>query len=199
MITFDHIAHQYYIDHTPVKSVTQILKGAGLCDYSMVPPDVLQRAADFGTAVHKATELYDKDDLDADTLDPALIPYLDAWMSFIKMAHWSTTHCEQVVYSKKYLYAGTYDRKGFYNDKLTILDIKTGIRSKATIKVAGIQLSGYEIAYNENDGKNGKIKQRACVWLAGDGTFKLETYNDKADQARFLACLTIANIKEELK
>jgi hypothetical protein len=159
---------------------------------------VLQRAADFGTAVHDMTYLYDRNDLDTESLDPALMPYLAAWRAFMQVTGWQTEVSEQLVYSKRYLYAGRYDRKGICNGKITILDIKTGIKNKATVKTTGIQLAGYQIAHDELC-KDGKVKQRIAVWLAGDGSFKVETYTDKCDQSRFLACLTVANIKEEMK
>lgn len=198
MIEYNAETHTYTLDGIRLKSVTQILKEAGLTDYSAIPADVLQRAADFGTAVHDMTYLYDRNDLDMESLDPALVPYLDAWQSFLQVTGWETKASEQLVYSKRYLYAGRFDRKGPYNGKLTILDIKTGIKNKATVKTTGIQLAGYEIAHNELC-KDGKTKQRVAVWLGGDGAFKMETYADKSDQARFIAALTIANVKEELR
>lgn len=198
MLTYDEATHTYRLDGIRLKSVTQILDEAGLYNLSMIPPDVLQRAADFGTAVHDMTYLHDRNDLDLDTLDPALAPYLEAWTSFVRVAGWQGIESEQLVYSRRYMYAGRYDRRGLYNGKQTLLDIKTGTKNKATVKLAGYQLAGYELAHNEMNGKE-KVKQRICVWLCGDGAFKVETYTNKSDQAAFLACLTVANLKEELR
>lgn len=197
MITFDEETHTYTLNGRKIKSVTQILSEAGITDLSFINPDVLQRAADFGHAVHTMTDLYDRHDLDLESLDPALVPYLDAWSAFVRVTGWTTETTEQIVYSTKYLYAGKYDRKGLYNGKTTLLDIKTGIKNKATVKITGMQLAGYCIAHNEHE-KN-KVKGRAAVWLVGDGSFKMETYADQGDQARFLSCLTVAYLKEELK
>lgn len=198
MLQYDDATHTYTLDGIRLKSVTQILREAGLTDYANVNPAVLQRSQDFGTAVHDMTYLYDRNDLDMESLDHALVPLLDAWKSFLCVSGWETAASEQLVYSRRYLYAGRYDRKGIYNGKLTILDIKTGMKSKATVKTTGIQLAGYQIAHDELS-KDGKVKQRMAVWLTGDGSFKTETYTDKCDQSRFLACLTVANIKEEIK
>jgi hypothetical protein len=198
MITYNDETHTYALDGIRLKSVTQILDIAGLSNYSNIPEDILERARLFGTAVHDMTYLYDNNNLDTESLDPALVPYLAAWRAFLQVTGWTTEAIEQLVYSRRYLYAGRYDRKGIYNGKATLLDIKTGVKNKATVKLAGIQLSGYEIAHNELNGA-ATIKQRLCVWLGGDGKFKMEIYTDKSDQARFLAALTIANVKEEMK
>lgn len=198
MLAYDDATHTYTLDGMRLKSVTQILDAAGLTNYANIPADILQRAAAFGTAVHDMTCLYDNNNLDTESLDLALVPYLAAWRAFLQVTGWTTEAIEQLVYSRRYLYAGRYDRKGLYNGKLTLLDIKTGIKNKATVRVTGIQLAGYEIAHNELNGAE-KIKQRVAIWLGGDGAFKMETYTDKSDQARFLSCLTVANLKDELQ
>lgn len=63
-VTFDEDLHIYYTgDGKPLTGVTSLMKKHGLSpDYSMVPPDVLERAAERGTAVHKALQSYDDGD-----------------------------------------------------------------------------------------------------------------------------------------
>ena len=47
--TFDPERHLYLVDGRPVPSVTQVLHSARLAaDYSMVPPDVLERKRIIG-------------------------------------------------------------------------------------------------------------------------------------------------------
>jgi len=47
--TFDPERHLYLVDGRPVPSVTQVLHSAALAaDYSMVPPDVLERKRIIG-------------------------------------------------------------------------------------------------------------------------------------------------------
>jgi hypothetical protein len=58
----NHETHTYTIDGNAVKiSVTQLLKKHGLSpNYSYIPTDILLRAADKGTLVHKEVEDYIK-------------------------------------------------------------------------------------------------------------------------------------------
>lgn len=60
-VTFDEDLHVYYTgDGRPLTGVTSLMKKHGLSpDYSMVPPEVLERAAIRGTAVHRALQSYD--------------------------------------------------------------------------------------------------------------------------------------------
>lgn len=63
-VTFDEDLHIYYTgDGKPLTGVTSLMKKHGLSpDYSMVPPEVLERAAIRGTAVHRALQSYDDGD-----------------------------------------------------------------------------------------------------------------------------------------
>lgn len=73
--------HKYLLEddnkviHT-LPSVTQVLPYNYNSDFEF--------ARQKGIYVHKTTELYNKDILDEDTLDPALIPYLDAYKLFLE-------------------------------------------------------------------------------------------------------------------
>lgn len=60
-VTFDEDLHIYYTpEGKPLTGVTSLMKKHGLSpDYSMVPPEVLERAAIRGTAVHRALQSYD--------------------------------------------------------------------------------------------------------------------------------------------
>ena len=83
-LQFSEEQHAYTLNSVVVPSVTKILQIVGISDFSKVPADILERARLFGTAVHKACELFDKGTLDERTLDTNLWPYLDAWFAFKK-------------------------------------------------------------------------------------------------------------------
>ncbi len=85
-LTFREEDHQYFWGKDEVPSVTQILAGAGLVDFSHVNEETLKQAADFGTNVHNMTALYDRGELDVFGLDAPLVPYLEAWRKFRKMS-----------------------------------------------------------------------------------------------------------------
>ena len=197
-LTFREDDHSYFLDGVRIPSVTQVLKGAGLIDYSglLNMPDGykrLQAAQRFGTAVHKACELYDLDNLDEQSLDPALRPYLDGWIKFLDESDFVIENIEMMVCSVKYRFAGKLDRSGLLYDKRTILDIKSSFE---IMPANHIQNGGYTIAYNEGKQVKDKVYQRAVVQLRGDGTYKIELSKDPNDLNIFLSALTIHNFKE---
>lgn len=193
MIKFVSETHTYTLDGQSIPSVTKVLKEAGLIDFSKVNPDILERALNFGTAVHLACELYDTNDLNETTLDNNLRPYLDGWIKFLKDTGFKIESTEERVVSKKFWYAGTLDRRGTLS-KRAVLDIKTGVDfGPAT----ALQLAAYENGYNEDKPFKERIKERICVLLRNDGTYKMEVYKDKGDFSVFLSCLTLRNWRKK--
>lgn len=189
---FDEARHLYFLKGRAVLNVTGILSACGITDFSSVNKDILDRACKFGRAVHKATELWDRKDLNLETLDAPLVPYLDAWKSFVEEEVSEFLFIEKAVYSLRNSFAGTVDR--FFIDKkgrLTLCDIKTsaGMASAAV----SLQTAGYEIAFEEM--QLGKIARRVGVLLTKEGTFIPEEFTDKTDRDYFLACLRVAAFK----
>lgn len=81
-LVFDPGPHLYTLDGVHYPSITQIIYGVGLIDFSMVRAEILASAAEMGKAVHAATHYDDDGDLDIDSLDANLRPYLEAWRAF---------------------------------------------------------------------------------------------------------------------
>ena len=184
---FDAESHVYTVDGLIVPSVTQVLQSAGLIDFSCVPKSVLERAADFGNAVHKATALEDKGELDHFTLDISLQKPLDAWNKFKKDFKFVSSIIERPMYCEKYGFAGTPDRIGTIGRDDVLVDIKTGVMTKTI----ALQTAGYEILAPF------RIARRIGVQLNMDGTYKIEEYKDKTDRRVFLSCLNVANWKQK--
>ena len=113
MIQFDPSTHVYTVNGRVVPSVTQVLREAGLVDPSIYPPG----AAERGTAVHLACQLHDENDLDESSLDPVIIPYLNAWKLFVSQNRFRATAIEQRICSLTHCYAGTLDRIGTVGPK----------------------------------------------------------------------------------
>ena len=183
-LIFNAQNHEYKLDNIKLPSVTQVLQGAGLSDFSKVNPELLKRAQSFGTAAHLACQLYDENRLDIKSLDIALEPRLEAWILFKRDFGIKTfKEIEKQVYSIKYQYAGCLDR--------LLEDALIEIKTCTTIpKTTGLQLSGYQGAYEEM--YKVKIKRRICVQLL-DGTYKVEEYKEKSDRTVFLSCLNLYN------
>ena len=195
MIICDSESHVYTDTDTgrTIPGVTDIITEAGLSDFSRANPDVLRRAQDFGKAVHAACHLNDINDLDMGSLDPVLKPYLDAWIKWEKDTGFILESSEQIVYSKRYRYAGTYDRIGRIDGIKTLIDIKSGTTLPKTI---ALQTAAYMEAYNEGKIREGKIKRRLVVQLLENSPAKIQKQNERTDFRVFASCLDIVNWKK---
>lgn len=181
-LEFDEATHTYTLDGKVIPSVTQILSIAN--DFSFVNKDVLERASKFGTAVHKATELYDDGILKEHALDTALVPYLNGWKKFLSDTKFEILESETRVYSK-HGYAGTFDRLGLLANKLTLLDIKT---STTVVRSTALQLAAYKTACEEMHQK--QIQQLIAVQLTPDN-YNIKIYDDPTDFLTFRNFLSV--------
>ena len=180
-IEFKPDTHQYFINGIEYPSVTKIL--SSLTDFSFVDRDLLRRAAAFGTAVHKATELYDNNSLDLDSLDPILLPYVEAWDNFLQDYKPEILSAEQIIASQ-YGYAGTLDRYCLINNQRVIIDIKSGT---IVPKYTGLQLAAYGQAINEG---GGIVDKRWVVHLL-PCKYDVHEHNDGADFLTFKSALNL--------
>ena len=184
-LIFIEKTHQYYLGGTELSSVTTILNQ--LNDFGRIPPDVLERKRQIGTAVHKAAELDDAGNLDPDSIDPAVAPYLEGWRKFRRESGFVPEYSEQRVYSTAYQYAGTLDRIGILNNELILLDIKA--RATDTPETA-LQTAAYAKAWEEMTGAN-LMHRRYSVRLTQDGNYRLVPHAGLTDFTVFLSCLTL--------
>lgn len=161
-----------------------------LTDYSSIPRHILDAAADRGTAVHLATELYDRDDLDEDSLDELLVPYLAGWKLFLRDTQFAPEFIEYRVWHKTHFYAGTIDRIGLLNGERWVLDIKS---TALLYPAMGVQAAAYQEAHNSHVKKTDRITRRGIVQLKDDGTYHFQEYDDKTDFSVFLSYLNLHN------
>jgi hypothetical protein len=120
-------------------------------------------ARDRGTAVHAAIHYAEEGDLDAASLDPAILPYLAAWERFRLEAHWVGWGREVRLGHGPGRYAGTADAVGDMGGA-TLLDLKTG----GPAPWHPIQLAGYAACLAP-----GHSVQRAALYLRDDGSYSL--------------------------
>ncbi len=190
IITFDADSHTYHYGDRPVPSVTRILRIANLrFDESgavqrdgleFVDPELLQRARLFGQHVHLATDLFDKGELDEEQLDAPLIPYLNAYKSFLSETGFVVTHSEQLVYHTRYRYAGRLDKRGTWKGTSWLLDLKSGL----VPRTVGLQTSAYQMACDD------KPRRRLCLQLMRN-RYKLHKCDDTTDWHHFLSALNL--------
>ena len=182
-LTFDDATHTYRWNGVVVPGVTSILKP--LSGYGQVPPNILQAASEFGRAVHLACELDDLALLDEDHLDPALVPYLQAWRKFSLEHEVSWEQIEKPGYHQMLRFAGTPDRVGTVNRRRAVVDIKTTAELMTTV---GPQLAAYA---QITDPQFGMTLERIGVQLKGDGTYHAQRYTDPTDWPVFASLLTL--------
>ena len=197
LISFDEASHTYTDQHgRVVPSVTQALNV--LDSYRGIPPAVLEKAAQRGTAVHKAVELHLQGDLDEMSLDPEVADYFYAYWKFEREHRYQPEHSELRVFSNKFRYAGTLDLAGpdpSNKRGYAIIDIKT---SRELMPSVGPQLAAYEKAFRESIDVSPRRKlKRYGLLLKSDGTYELKPYDGAADFSVFLACLTVCNYQEK--
>lgn len=192
-VDFDETKHVYATpEGVRVPSVSELLRPLTASVYSEVDPEVLRRAAEFGTAVHACTEFLDAGDLDEDSIDPAWASSLDAYKAFLRdcAPEWSGVElrlaCER--------YAGTLDRVGTMKGETWIVDLKT---TSTIHDHVGVQLAAYEALYRAHHPgfpETAEIKL-AALQLRKDGTYRLVQFGSAADRACVNALITLRNWK----
>lgn len=193
-LTFDPATHTYRLGGQVVPSVTQLLDPIRP-DFSMVPAHVLEAKRALGTAVHLACELDDEGDLDDESLDPVLAPYVAAWRKFKADTGAEVLMNEQRLAHTALRFAGTLDRLvRVRGGDVYLIDLKTSVSMAASF---GVQLAGYQLLLDESAFTT-KLTRKG-LQLKDDGTYKLVPFNNPNDVAAFRACLSIFHWKESQK
>ena len=162
LLFFDE-GHKYTIDGEELPSVSELTRFISREIYGDVGQFNLDRAADRGTAVHKATELLDK--YGTAEIDEDISPYLKAYIAFRKEHKCEWQKIEYATHHPENLYAGTLDRVGTVDGKLVVLDIKTSSTIQKPLYTA--QLNLYRKMLPD------PIEQLVILHLKKDGTYKL--------------------------
>jgi hypothetical protein len=181
-LTFDPQTHRYTLNGQPVPSVTGMIK-------LVMPREYRDEfARDRGTAVHMATDLEDRGQLDESSLDERIIPYVNAWRKFKAEAKAKVIHTEMAVGHPLYRYAGTLDNIVEIGGDMVLVDKKTG----DIVPEVQIQLALYELAYYATVPKARKIQRRLAIQLKEDGSYRCHWFDSKHDKQLALSWLTVA-------
>jgi hypothetical protein len=196
-LTYNDDLHEYRVNGAVVPSVTQILAPLSAMEYRGVDPDVMDRAAQLGKAVHRMIELDIAGMLDVDALSDLLRPYFVAWRNFRALSGFRALLSEQRVLSARYGYAGMLDLFGALNGDAALIDAK---RTAQVPRTAGPQTAGYELALRESmpeavaevaSGPRGGRIKRYALHLQPEGKWTLVPFRDPNDQRVFLSALTL--------
>ena len=113
--------HQYLVNGVIVPSITQIIKMEFGNKYDGIPKEVLNRAAQKGTEMHLAIELYEKEGKETD------IPELKNYKFLKKHYKWEVVESEIPIilfHEGKPIAGGRLDQIIKINDDLGINDLK---------------------------------------------------------------------------
>ena len=192
-LEFDEAQHEYRLDGIPIPSVTSIIKDvirydekwAHLHQRGIMTEEQLASYAQFGSAVHKACELYLKKSLDEEELDPVLKPALDGFCKFLDETKFKLIQSEEKMYSRELWYAGTLDLYGEIKGKKAVIDIKTG----KPAKWHPIQTGAYALLVDED-------ADRYCLYLGrNESTYKLKKHGKHNDIAFWKNVMNVHNGK----
>lgn len=160
--------------------VTTILNALRLTWY---PDDPAALAR--GTAVHEACRFLDENDLDRKSLDPMIVPYVDAWEKCKRELNVQIVSIEKPLLDPLLGYGGTPDRVLRIGGELFVGDLKTG-------EIAD-SLALQEVAYGALISKD-KVIGRIGIQLKPDGTYSTRTF-PAADWYRdwraWLGCMSL--------
>lgn len=183
--------HTYTVAGAVVPSVTQIIAPIAAIEFANVPPAVLQRKREIGTAVHLACEYLDRGELDEASIDPIIAPYITAYRRFLAERAPRWTALEHPRYHKLLGYAGMLDREGWIGDTFYTVDIKT---TAAVYPHVGVQLAAYhELARvnGRHDGIPARRLARAALQLRQDGTYRFVPFGSPLDLPAFHGLLAV--------
>lgn len=188
---FNEADHSYWLGDRRLDGVTEILTASGIADYRWSNGDAMIR----GTYVHAATVMIDRGTLNWETLDPALLPYCNAYVSFLEDKRPTILLSEKPMYHPDHLFAGRPDRVMEMDGDIILPDLKSGAPNRATV----IQTSTYRELVETSEG----IKCRKCfsLHLKNTGKYQLSKPISLMEAKRyynvFLAALTVERYKKE--
>lgn len=183
--------HLYKVNGIIRPSVTQVMRDVRIIDYDVVPTEVGEIAMERGTIVHQACELFDREELDEDSIDPVVRPYIDAYMEWKGKTGFTCSFIEHMFYHELG-YCGTMDRTGDFPDNTkAVLDLKTG---EALVKrPVGVQLAAYAAKLGAP-----LTYRRIALRLSRKGKFQATEFAPKTyfeDWAAFQSALNVYNWK----
>lgn len=147
-VKFDEVKHEYSVNNDVYISTTQLLQKYNLSvDYGNIPPDVLAKAAERGTAVHKNLE----DRVNGSTTLIGTDAEVTLFNDYITIhgIDLLTAKSEQIVYDTKYHVAGTVDFQYLDAGGYVIADFKT--TSTLHLDAVAWQLSIYNYLISQGD------------------------------------------------
>ncbi len=190
-LTFEEGEHTYWLCGSQIPSVTTVMRPLSDKYYDRIDKHALEVAANRGTAVHNAIEVYNEFGI----LD---IPeefkgYMDAYMKWVEDRHPAIYRSEIRTYHKILMYAGTADLICGIDGDTVLVDYKTSYRVSEMLY--GVQLEAYAQALKSHGLNVGK---KIILHLKNDGTYK-EYVFPAADSRRWRVFNSLMDIYRYLE
>lgn len=151
-LEYDDDTHTYIADGLIIPSVTQMIKKVPAIStmYDGISAEVVRRAGERGTLIHKQIEEYCKTGEESDSLELRGFKFLQKNYDIVALAN----EVPVLLSDKdKPIVAGRLDLLALVNGKYSILDIKTYANMSQKHKIAlTYQLNLYRVAYEQSYG-----------------------------------------------
>lgn len=145
-LTFDEDGHIYRLNGLVIPSVTTLMKPLSDDFYRTVDPEVLNRAAKRGTAIHNAVENFTE--FGIRDISPQYAGYFESFLQWWELRKPEPLAMEHKVYHKILRYAGTADLLCIIDGRLTLVDYKSS--AQVNTKLCAVQLEGYDRAFESH-------------------------------------------------
>ncbi len=147
-LEFDNDTHTYIADGVIIPSVTQAIKNITGNMYEGISADIVRRAGERGTFIHKAIEDYCRNGTESDLDEVRGFKFLQKQYDIVALANEvPVLLCD----NNKPIMAGRLDILGLVNGKVAILDIKTVSAMSPKYKAyLSYQLNLYRVAYEQS-------------------------------------------------
>lgn len=204
-LEFDTERHEYRLHDsaTPVAwgrlvpSVTQVLHAVRLIEEDFFTEESRLR----GRYIHKAIMLEERQGLDDASLDERLVGYLRAYRTFIRDVHPGPCLLIETPLADPVLgYAGTPDQLRPINDRLAVVDHKSGGEAAwHSLQTAAYGHLIRECATIWPAEKAVPLLDRYALYLRANGQYRLVPHSDRRDFKTFQAALAVYQFKEQAR
>lgn len=189
-LTFDEAGHIYRLNGLVIPSVTTLMKPLSDDFYRTVDPNVLDRAAKRGTAIHNAVENFTE--FGIRDIAPQYAGYFESFLQWWELRKPEPLAMEHKVYHKILRYAGTADLICIIGGRLTLVDYKSS--AQVNSKLCAVQLEGYDRAF-ESQGV--KVEDRLILHLSKSGYQEVPFQRSSKCWSVLSSLMTIRNYMNE--
>lgn len=193
---FDKEHHEYSVDGVMWPSPTQLLKEFSIVDDRWFREEHRER----GHAVHAMTHYYDDGDLNLATLDPGLLPYLEAWRKFIVDTNYKPLlpMRELPMISQLHHFGCTPDSvANIFDGELAVVEIKSGAINEYAVR---LQTAAQALAVSEMLPIEKEVSLKVCVQLQKNGLYSMLHWPvNTIDADDFLAFVRVHWLKRRIK